>query len=70
MYVESKRADFSVAIKNGGKPINTPWRWEISRSGQPKAILVSSETFPTMGAAFRAGKQALAEFFEKNHILE
>jgi hypothetical protein len=69
MYVESKRVDFSVAIKNRGKPKN-PWRWEICRAGQSSPIVVSSDFYPTMGAALRAGKQALAELFEKHHILE
>ena len=69
MYEQTKRADFTVAIKSRGKPRN-PWRWEICRAGQTAAVAVSSDFFPTMGAALRAGKQALAELFEKHHIRE
>ena len=69
MYIEGKRTDFSVAIKSRGKPPN-PWRWEIHRAGRSLAVAHSSEFFPTMRAANKAGKQALAELFEKHHILE
>jgi hypothetical protein len=67
MYAQAKRADFSVAIKS--KPPN-PWRWEIHRAGRSSAVALSSDFFPTTGAAFRAGKQALAELFEKHLIRE
>jgi hypothetical protein len=69
MYVQAKRVDFSVAIKSRGKPPN-PWRWEIYRAGRSTAVALSSDFFPTTGAAFRAGKQALAELFEKQRIRE
>jgi hypothetical protein len=69
MYAQAKRADFSVAIRSRGKPPN-PWRWEIHRAGRSSAVALSSDFFPTTGAAFRAGKQALAELFEKHHIRE
>jgi hypothetical protein len=67
MYKETNQADFSVVIKAKGKP-PAPWRWEIYRAGQSRAILQSSEFFPTMKAAKEAGKQALAELFEKHQI--
>jgi hypothetical protein len=67
MYTQAKRADFSLAIKSRGKPPN-PWRWEIHRAGRSSAVAQSSNFFPTMGAAFRAAKQALAELLEKHHI--
>jgi hypothetical protein len=69
MYTKAKRADFSVIIKSRGRPPN-PWRWEIYRAGRSSAVALSSHFFPTPGAAFRAGKQALAELFEKYHIRE
>jgi hypothetical protein len=69
MYIEDKRTDFSMAIKNRGKPPN-PWRWKIYRAGRSLAVVQSSEFFPTMRAANKAGKQALAELFEKHHIRE
>jgi hypothetical protein len=69
MYTQAKRADFSLAIKSRGKPPN-PWRWEIYRAGRSSAVALSSDFFPTTATALRAGKQALAELFEKHHIRE
>jgi hypothetical protein len=68
MYVAlGKRVDFSVAIKIRGKAPN-PWRWEIYRAGRSSAIAQSSELFPTVSAAKKAGERALAELFEKHQI--
>ena len=67
MFIQNERTDFSVAIKSRGKPPN-PWRWEIYRAGRSSAIAQSSEFFPTMGAANKAGKEALAELIKKLHI--
>jgi hypothetical protein len=67
MFIQNERTDFSVAIKRRGKPPN-PWRWEIYRAGRSSAIAQSSELFPTMGAANKAGKEALAELIKKLHI--
>jgi hypothetical protein len=58
-----KRTDFSVVIKRRGKPPN-PWRWEIYRAGRSTAAKTSSDFFPTMRAAQKAGKDALAEIFK------
>ena len=59
-----ERADFSVAVKKRGKaPI--PWRWEIYRAGRSSAVAQSMEFFSTMGAATRAGKEALSELLDK-----
>jgi hypothetical protein len=69
MYAQTKRSDFSVAITNRGK-LKNPWRWELYRAGKSTSIAVSWDSFPTMGAALQAGKQALAELFEKHHIRE
>jgi hypothetical protein len=66
-FVQEKRTDFSVVIKSRGKPPN-PWRWEIYRAGHTRAVELSSTLFPTMAAANKAGKEALAELFEKHHI--
>jgi hypothetical protein len=67
MYVQDKRIDFSVVIKSRGKPPN-PWRWEIYRVGRSTPVTQSSEYFPTVGAAKKAGAQALAELFKKLRI--
>jgi hypothetical protein len=56
--------DFSVVVKSRGKPPN-PWRWEIYRAGRSNAVEQSAVFFPTMAAANKAGKEALAEVFKK-----
>jgi len=66
-FVYDKQTDFSVVIKNRGKPPN-PWRWEIYRAGHSRAVAQSSEFFSTMSAAKKAGDRALAELFEKHLI--
>jgi hypothetical protein len=66
-YTYEKQTDFSVVIKSRGKPPN-PWRWEIYRAGHSRAVEQSSTFFPTVAAANKAGKEALAELFEKHHI--
>jgi hypothetical protein len=66
-FKESRRADFSVAIKSKGKPPN-PWRWEINRAGTSRPVTQSKEFFPTVGAARKAGKQGLAELFKRLRI--
>lgn len=59
-----ERADFSVAVKKRGKaPI--PWRWEIYRAGRSSAVAQSMEFFATMGAATKAGKDALKNLLDK-----
>jgi hypothetical protein len=54
MFIQNERTDFSVA--------------EIYRAGRSSAIAQSSEFFPTMGEANKAGKEALAELIKKLHI--
>jgi hypothetical protein len=66
-FTPGKRIDFSVVIKIRGKSPN-PWRWEIYRAGRSSAIAQSSEFFPTVSAAKKAGERALAELFEKHQI--
>jgi hypothetical protein len=66
-FVQEKRTDFSMVIKSRGKPPN-PWRREIYRAGHSRAVEQSSTFFPTVAAANKAGKEALAELFEKHHI--
>jgi hypothetical protein len=53
-----------VVVKSRGKPPN-PWKWEIYRAGRLSAVEQSSVFFPTMAAANKAGKEALAELFKK-----
>jgi len=67
MFTQNERTDFSVVVKSRGKPPN-PWRWEIYRAGRSSAIARSSELFPTMAVANKAGKEALAELFKKLRI--
>ena len=67
MFTQNERTDFSVVVKSRRKPPNR-WRWEIYRAGRSSAIAQSSEFFPTMAAANKAGKEALAELFKKLSI--
>ena len=64
MFTQNEWTDFSVVVKSRRKPPN-PWRWEIYRAGRSSAIAQSSKFFPTMAAANKAGKVALAELFKK-----
>jgi hypothetical protein len=52
------RADYSMVVKNRGKPPN-PWAWEIYRAGRSSPIKQSSVSFSTMAMAGRAGNEAL-----------
>ena len=64
MESPSDIAEYSLAIKNRGKP-SKPWRWEITAAGKNKPVLVS-DFFATMSEATRTGKAALSEFLAKN----
>ena len=66
-----KRNDFSVVIRlrKRGSPPNL-WRWEIYRAGRSSPVVASSESFPTMKAAQKAGKDALEALFKKHYIIE
>jgi hypothetical protein len=64
MLIQYTRSDFSVAVKSSGKPLH-PWRWEIYRAGRSSALARSSTFFPTMVAANKAGKEALAQLLRK-----
>jgi hypothetical protein len=68
IYIRYERTDFSVVVKSRGKPPN-PWRWEIYRAGRGSAVEQSATFFPTMAAASKAGKEALAQLFRKHHML-
>jgi hypothetical protein len=67
MFSRHERSDFSVVVKSRGKP-PSPWRWEIYRAGRSSAVELSVEFFPTMAAANRAGKEALAQLFKRLRI--
>jgi hypothetical protein len=67
IYIRYERTDFSVVVKSRGKPPN-PWRWEIYRAGRSNAVEQSPVFFLTMAAANKAGKEALAQLFEKHRI--
>jgi hypothetical protein len=56
--------DFSVVVKDRGQPPNR-WRWEIYRAGRSSAVEQSTVLFPTMTAARKGGKEALARLFKK-----
>jgi hypothetical protein len=62
-----EQTDFSVVVKSRRLPPN-PWRWEIYRAGKSNAVEQSSVFFPTMTAASKAGKVALAQLFERLQI--
>jgi hypothetical protein len=64
MISRFERDDFSVVVKSRGQPPN-PWRWEIYRAGRSSAVEQSATFFPTMTAAHKAGKEALARLFKK-----
>ena len=55
--------DYAVIVKMRG-PTNKPWMWEITAPGNNKPVQRSSESFPTMSAALRAGKEALRVFLK------
>jgi hypothetical protein len=59
-------SDFSVVVKHRAPPPNS-WRWEIYCAGRSNAVQRSSEFFPTMAAASRAGKEALKQLLDKLH---
>jgi len=67
MVTRYKEIDFSVVVKRRRKPPN-PWRWEIYRAGRLSAVEQSMEFFPTMAAAGKAGKEALAQLFKRLQI--
>jgi hypothetical protein len=67
IYIRYEPTDFSVVVKSRGKPPN-PWRWEIYRAGRSNAVEQSSVYFPTMAAANKAGKEALAQLLKKLRI--
>jgi hypothetical protein len=64
MFIQYTRSDFSVAVKSSGKPLY-PWKWEIYRAGRSSALERSSTFFPTIVAANKAGKEALARLLQK-----
>jgi hypothetical protein len=66
-YIRYGRTDFSVVVKSRRLPPN-PWRWEIYRAGKSSAVEQSTVFFPTMAAANRAGKEALAQLFKRLRI--
>jgi len=67
MLSRHDRTDFSVAIKSRGKPPN-PWRWEIYCAGRSSAFEQSLVFFPTMTAANKAAKEALAKLIKRFQI--
>jgi hypothetical protein len=64
MLNEYEREDFAVVVKDRGQPPNR-WKWEIYRAGRSSAVAQSATLFPTMTAAHKAGKEALARLFKK-----
>jgi hypothetical protein len=63
------RADFSVVITRRGKPPEQ-WRWEIYFAGNSRAVVLAPKFYPTVREAQKAGKKALAAFFEENYIFD
>jgi len=64
MLNEYEREDFAVVVKDRGQPPNR-WKWEIYRAGRSSAVEQSATFFPTMGAAHKAGKEALSRLLKK-----
>jgi hypothetical protein len=50
--------DYSVVVKGHARLVGR-WRWEIYRAGRKTPIDRSADQFATIGAANRAGKEAL-----------
>jgi hypothetical protein len=67
IHIQYERADFSVVVKARREPPNR-WRWEIYRAGRKSTVEQSQMFFPTMAAAHKAGKEALARLFAKLEI--
>jgi hypothetical protein len=63
------RADFSVVVKRRGKPPE-PWRWEIHFAGRSTAVVLATKCYPTVRAAQKDGKEALAALFREHRIIE
>jgi hypothetical protein len=56
--------DFHLAVKRR-EHTDTPWRWEISAAGKPKAVAQSERHFATMSEAMKHGKAALKALLQK-----
>jgi hypothetical protein len=64
----NNQADFSVVVKRRGKPPEL-WRWEIYFAGTSRAVVLAPEFYPTVRAAQKAGKEALAALFREHLII-
>jgi len=64
MYIQYKWDNFSLVVKSRGQPPNR-WKWEIYRAGRATAVEQSATFFPTVPAAHKAGKAALARLFKE-----
>jgi hypothetical protein len=56
--------DFSVVVKNRGTD-SKPWKWVIYSAGRKSPVISSGESFASMAAAYRAGKEALKKFLKE-----
>ena len=65
--LELDPADYAVIVKMRG-PADRPWKWEITAPGNNKPVQRSSESFLTMSAALRAGKEALRAFLKQGRL--
>ena len=61
--LELDPTDYAVIVKMRG-PADRPWKWEITAPGNNKPVQRSSESFLTMSAALRAGREALRLFLK------
>jgi hypothetical protein len=57
-------ADYAVIVKIRGSG-NKPWKWEITAAGKKQPVRQSSESFESMSAALRAGREALRIFLQR-----
>ena len=57
-------ADYAVIVKIRGTG-DKPWKWEITAPGKKQPVRQSSESFESMSAALRAGREALRVFLQR-----
>ena len=58
--------NFRLEIRHRTKPFD-PYFWEIFSVSNPKRVKRSSRTYPTRGAAMKAGKKALLRLIVPRH---
>jgi hypothetical protein len=62
--LESDPADYAVIVKIRGSG-SKPSKWEITAPGKKQPVRQSAESFESMSAALRAGREALRVFLQR-----